>query len=233
MSIKKRATPKPLKIIKEPQPLLLRQVKPRTKNQNKIFESFRSDQNIFIHGFPGTGKTYLSLYNALNSVLLEDGYDKVVVVRSAVPSRDQGYLPGNEKEKEEIYKLPIKAIINEEFFGRKDAYNFLENSGKIEFLSTSYLRGITIRDAVIIVDEVQNLNWGEINTIITRTGEGCKVILCGDSGQNDLIYLREESCISNLKTTINKIRSFNTIEMGLEDIMRGGLVKEWLAATIK
>lgn len=206
----------------------LRVIKPKTINQHKIFNEFYRDQNLFIHGTAGTGKTFLALYLALDAVNSRD-FSEVIVVRSAVPARRQGFLPGNEEEKNEIFEIPYESIVNE-LHGAGGVYKALKNEKKVRFLSTSYLRGITLENAIVIVDEVQNFNGGEIDTVMTRLGEGCQVIICGDTAQNDLIYLHEDSCIENLKKIVNRMDSFSLIEMTPEDIQRDDVVREWIEA---
>ena len=206
----------------------LKRIEPRTKNQSKIFDAFDRGENLFITGRAGTGKSFLSIYLALEAINAKE-FNELVIVRSAVPARRQGFLPGNEEEKNAIFEQPYEAIVND-LFNTRGHYKFLKNEGKIRFLSTSYLRGITIDNAVIYVDEVQDFNGGEIDTIITRTGQDCQLIISGDAAQNDLLYLHEESCIENLTKIMKKMPSFTTIEMELEDIQRNDLVKEWLIA---
>lgn len=207
---------------------MLRVINPRGMNQERIFEAFDDEKNLFIHGYAGTGKTFTAMYLALDAVLNHKDFDKVVIVRSCVPARSQGFLPGNENEKNEIFEVPYDAIVPKLF--DKVTYKQLKNQGTIEFMSTSYLRGQTIERAVIIADEIQNFNQGEIDTTITRTGKNCQLILIGDTAQNDLQYLREESCVHRLPRIISKMKSFETIEMGIDDIQRNTLVKEWILA---
>ena len=149
-----------------------------------------------------------------------------------MPSRRQGFLPGSEEEKNEIFEIPYIALVNE-LYNRSDAYKLLKNREQIKFLSTSYLRGITLDNAVIIIDEVQNCNFMELHTIITRVGNNCRVIICGDTSQNDLKYLHEYSCIDQLFDIINKMPSFFKIEMEVKDICRNKIVKEWILASQK
>lgn len=217
---------------------MLKVIKPATPNQERIFQSFDDGKNVFIHGCAGTGKTFVSMYLALDAVLNECDFQKLIIVRSTVPSRSQGFLPGNEKEKNEIFELPYDAMIGKLFDdknaqghgGNQTKYKDLKNNGTIDFLSTSYLRGLTWEDAVILVDEVQNMNDEEIHTVITRVGENCQLIICGDSDQNDLLYLREESCIETLPLIIEKMPSFETIQMTTADNQRNALVGEWIDA---
>ena len=212
------------------QKAVLINTKPRTINQNNIFREFDKGKHLFIHGTAGTGKSYLAMYLALNEVINKNTYKEVVIVRSAVPSRRQGFLPGNEAEKNEIFELPYEAITNDLFTGCQNHYRTLKNLGNIRFLSTSYLRGLTLDNAVVIIDECQNMNGGEIDTIMTRIGKDCRIIILGDTKQNDLLYLREDSCMDNLERIIPKIKSFSSIEMGTDDIQRNDVVREWIIA---
>ena len=227
MTVKKAKVPK---VSTPPSPLQLSIIKPKTINQKKIFDYYNAEKHLFVHGSPGTGKTFLSIYLALNSIEKEE-YHKLVIVRSAVPSRKQGFLPGNENEKNEIFELPYISIVDD-LFRKRGSYKTLKMNDKINFLSTSYLRGITIDDSVILIDEVQNLNFMELHTIITRIGQNCRVILCGDEFQNDLAYLHEDSCINKLLNVIDRMPSFMKVEMSVNDICRNPLVKEWILANV-
>jgi predicted ribonuclease YlaK len=216
--------------VKESNTLTLLPIKPKTINQQKIFDYFDKGKHLFIHGFAGTGKTMISLYLALEAVLEDEFYDKIILVRSAVPSRTQGYLPGTEEEKNEIFELPFIGICNE-LFSKSNSYKELKFKEKIKFISTSYLRGITIDNAVIIIDEVQNMTMEEIDTVITRTGKDCRLIILGDEKQGDLKNTREISCINNLHKIIDRMKSFVKVEMEIQDICRNDIVKEWLIAS--
>ena len=206
----------------------LQSVIPRTRNQNTIFKEFEKRKNLFIHGCAGTGKSYLGCYLAIKAV--ENGeYNKLVIIRSAVPSRKQGFLPGSPQEKDEIYEIPYTAIFDKLYMNDKH-YAFLKTQDKINFVSTSYLRGTTIDNAIILADEIQNMNFMEINTIMTRIGENSKIIVCGDGDQDDLSSLNEDSCINDAIKIFSKMPSFNIIEMEENDILRSGIVKEWIIA---
>ena len=214
---------------------MLKKEIPATPNQEKIFNAFDAEKHLFIHGCAGTGKSFVSIYLALDAVITECDFQKLIIVRSTVPSRSQGFLPGNEREKNEIFELPYEAIVNKLFDDQprsstSNKYKDLKNNGTIEFVSTSYLRGLTWEDAVIVVDEVQNMNDEEVHTVITRVGDNCQLIVCGDSDQNDLMYLREESCIETLPLIIEKMPSFETIQMTTADNQRNALVGEWIDA---
>lgn len=205
----------------------LTDINPKTMNQKKAFDSFRKHKNLFFHGTPGTGKTFVGLYLALNEVLNHEEQDKVIVVRSVVPSRDIGFLPGNQKEKARVYETPYQLICTE-LFNRGDAYEILKQKNQIEFLTTSYIRGITIKNSILVIDEIQNLNWGEIYTILTRVGENCRVIICGDTKQSDLTEKDGKRDLLKLLNVCRNMNNFEFIQMNKNDIVRSGFVKEFI-----
>lgn len=206
----------------------LRNITPKTKNQTIAFESYYQEKNLLLHGVAGTGKTFISLYLALNDVIRGQGNKKkIVIVRSVVPTRDMGFLPGKESEKTAVYEQPYMSICNE-LFGRADAYGILKNKGVIEFISTSYIRGLTLNDAIVIVDECQNMNFHELDSVITRFGENSRVLFCGDFRQSDLIREHERSGINTFMKVLSNMSSFNSVDFQKEDIVRSPLVKEYI-----
>jgi predicted ribonuclease YlaK len=208
----------------------LQSIRPLTINQNRVFKEWSKRQHMLLHGWAGTGKSYVGAYLGLREVEKENAIEKLVIIRSAVPSRKQGFLPGTEEEKAAVFETPYRTIVDE-LHGKAGAYNRLKETKTIEFETTSYLRGITISNSVVLVDEVQNLDDGEINTVMTRIGENTRVILCGDTAQNDLRrYKTEQSCIGSLLETVERMPSFSIVELGINDIVRSGLVKEWILA---
>lgn len=207
-------------------------VDPLTKNQNLFFSFY--DENIpflSLLGFAGCGKTFIALYKALNQVLQRgQSIKKVVLVRSSVQSRDVGYLPGDIKEKMAVFEQPYKQICKD-LFGRGDAWNLLKADNKIEFESTSFLRGTTYNNSVVIVDECQSLNWHEINTVCTRMGNNSRLIFCGDNRQNDLIKSKNDQSGFKTFTEVAKhIPSYFSINFEIDDIVRSGICKEWILA---
>lgn len=209
--------------------LELRHVKAITANQTKAFESWWTGKNLMLHGTTGTGKSFLGLYMALEAVVKQQEYDRVVIVRSVVPTRDMGFLPGNMKEKAKIYEAPYYSIC-EELFGRGDAYDILKQRGHIEFITTSFLRGLTLPNSIILIDEAQNLTSHEADTMISRVGRNSKVIFAGDIRQTDLNKGREYSGLHDFMEIIRKMKSFDIIEFHTEDIVRSSLVKEYIIA---
>lgn len=208
--------------------LELKNITPKTTNQENVFREFCNGKNLLIHGLPGTGKSFLSTYLALNELTRFRDYKKIVIIRSVVPSRDMGFLPGSIKEKSAIYEAPYQAIC-QELYGRGDAYELLKAKGVIEFATSSFLRGVTIDNAIVIVDECQNMTYHELCTIVTRMGKHSKIVFCGDYNQSDLKYDDERSGILHFMRIIASMkRYFATIEMNADDIVRSGLVKEFI-----
>lgn len=210
----------------------LKRVKPLTFNQEDTFRSFFEGQHLLLHGVAGTGKTFISLYLALNEILKgNSNFEKIVILRSVVPSRDMGFLPGNIKEKTRVYEDPYREICDD-LFGRGDGYDILRNKGLIEFGTTSYLRGITFRNAIVIVDESQNMNYHELDTVITRIGENCRIIFCGDYRQSDLSKSDRTGLIDFMRI-IDNMGCFAKIEFDINDIVRSALVKNYIVTKLE
>lgn len=210
--------------------LQLETIEPLTHNQKMCFKSYYSGANMVLHGCAGTGKTFLSLYLATRDVIEKtEGKQKVIIVRSVVPTRDMGFLPGNITEKTKVYEAPYKDLLSG-MFNRGDAYDILKNKGKIEFITTSFIRGQTWDDSIIIIDEAQNLSFQELNSVITRVGENSRIVLCGDGKQDDLTSERfkEESGLGKFLSVLTNMPSFDIIDFQVDDIVRSGLVREYI-----
>jgi len=206
-----------------------------TENQQLFFDMYKGGAYfIGLFGSPGVGKTFLAMYKALEEVLDKtNSFKQVVVVRSLVQLREIGHLPGNLEEKQEIYELPYKEA-SEVLFGRADAWDRLKEQGYARFISTTAIRGISIDDAIIIVDENQNMNWSEINTIITRVGHRSKIIFCGDFKQTDLIKSnKDQSAFHDFREVARTMKAFQEIYFTPDDIVRSSLVKDWIVACEK
>lgn len=208
----------------------IKRIEPLTDSQTDFFHAYEDGENaIVMMGSAGVGKTFLAVYKALEEILQpEPSYDKVVLVRSLLSGRDVGHLPGSLEEKGEIYELPFKEVVND-ILGKQDAYTKLKESGKIEFHSSSFLRGLTFNKSIIIIDEAQNFTWQELSTAITRFGRDSKIIICCDYAQNDLV--QKKSDVSGLRTFIEvtqKMEEFVHIKFTTADIIRSGLVKSFL-----
>ena len=203
---------------------------PITENQTLTYDAYKNDKHLLLHGIAGTGKTFLSLYLALEDVLDPSTvYDDVFIVRSVVSTRDIGFLPGDEQEKVSIYEAPYRSICRE-LFGIKDSYDSLKQQNNVKFMSTSFIRGITINNAVIIVDECQNLNFHELDSIITRLGKNSKIIFCGDYTQSDLTKESDKTCIINFMKILKELPEFTTVEFGINDIVRSDFLKSYIIA---
>ena len=208
---------------------------PLTENQKKFFEAYkRGDYFVALHGVAGTGKTFCAMYKALEEVLDRGNpFKKIIVVRSAVQSREIGHLPGDVTEKMEIYQQPYQQIC-ETLFGRKDAYQRLTEQGFVEFISTSFIRGMSFDDAIIIVDEMQNLTFEEIDTVMTRVGYRSKIIWCGDYRQTDLNKKKNDmSGILKFFDIAMHMEAFTKIEFTPDDIVRSSLVKDYILAKLR
>jgi predicted ribonuclease YlaK len=213
----------------------LKTFEPLTDNQKLFFDSYkRGDYFTALHGVAGTGKTFCALYKALEEVLDKSNpFNKIIIVRSAVQSRDIGHLPGDVNEKMEIFQQPYQQIC-QTLFDRKDAYQRLSEQGYIEFISTSFIRGMSFDDAIIIVDEMQNLTFEEIDTVMTRVGYRSKIIWCGDYRQTDLNKKKNDMTgILKFFDIAMHMSSFTKIEFTADDIVRSSLVKEYILAKIK
>ncbi len=213
----------------------MRQIKPLTPSQSELFDSYQQGFNLAAIGTAGTGKTMCATYLALNDVLQKGEYEKVVIIRSAVQTREQGFMPGSQAQKEAVFEAPYTDITND-LFGRKDAYQILKTKGMIEFKTSSFVRGLTFDNAIIIVDECQSMTYHELDSIITRVGESSKIIFCGDTKQDDLQQSRNRADITGLHDFIkvlSAIPSFDIVKFGVKDIVRSGLVKEYIIAKEK
>ena len=218
---------------------LLVDIEPLTPNQEILFNDYARGKNIFTYGAAGTGKTFIVLYNAIRDVLNElTPYTKVYIVRSLVSTREIGFLPGDHEDKSFLYQIPYKNMVKYMFKMPTDQdfemlYGNLKQQETISFWSTSFLRGTTFDDAIIIIDECQNLNFHELDSIITRVGEDSKIFFCGDASQTDLQKTNEKNGIVDFMKIIRSMPSFDVIEFGIDDIVRSGIVKEYLIAKLE
>ena len=206
--------------------LKLTEIKPKTENQSKVFKNYQQGYNLLCQGIAGTGKTFISTYLGLNEIFNQTtGRRRLIIVRSVVPTRDMGFLPGTAKDKSRAYEAPYFSIFNE-LFGRGDAYEYLKSRGVCDFITTSFIRGITLDDAIIIVDECQNMSGMELHSIMTRVGQNSRIVFCGDFKQTDLP--KTESGFPQFIDILNRMPSFRTVKFMREDIVRSGLVKEYI-----
>ena len=214
-------------------------IKHITDNQKIVFDTWKKGKNQFLFGAAGTGKTFISLYLALKDVMdLKTKYDKVVLVRSLIPTRDIGFLPGDEEDKASLYQVPYMNMVqfmfemaNEQQFNT--LYDRLKGQGSLFFLSTSFLRGLTFDNSIIIVDECQNLNFHELDTIITRVGQDSKIVFCGDFDQTDLVKQNERNGLHDFLRILSEMEEFNCLEFTIGDIVRSGFVRNYIINKMK
>lgn len=206
-----------------------RSIRPLTDNQKKTFDLYEKN-NLVLHGVAGTGKSFVALYLAFHDLLAKNSqYDKIIIIRSVVPSRDIGFLPGSVQEKASAYEEPYR-IIASDIFGRGDAYGILKQRGQLEFLTTSFLRGSTLSNCLVIVDEFQNCNFQELDTIVTRMGDNSKLIFCGDYRQSDLDKYKEREGMKTFLSILQQMQEFEFVEFGINDIVRSGLCASYILA---
>jgi predicted ribonuclease YlaK len=216
----------------------MRNIEPLTETQEKLWEEYAKGQNIYAYGCAGTGKTFCLVYNALKEVLSEDSpYEKVYLVRSLVATREIGFLPGTHDDKSFLYQIPYKNMVKHMFSMYTDKefetlYDDLQRQETISFWSTSFLRGTTLDNAIVIVDEFQNLNFHELDSIITRVGENSKIMFAGDATQTDLQKVAERTGILDFMQILEGMPEMSKIEFNIEDIVRSGLVRSYLVSKI-
>ena len=216
----------------------LLEIKPLTPAQEKVFDAWEKNKHLFLFGAAGTGKSFISMYLALKDILDEQSrYNKLYIVRSLVPTREIGFLPGDHEDKANLYQIPYKNMVRYMFEMPDDAsfemlYSNLKAQDTVSFWSTSFIRGTTIDNAIVLVDESENLNFHELDSIITRLGVNSKIIFAGDAAQSDLIKAHEKTGIMDFKKIIDDMSEFESIEFGIDDIVRSGLVKSYLISKI-
>ena len=217
---------------------LMVDIKPLTPSQEKAYDFWDKNKNLFMYGAAGTGKTFIALYLALREVLNEETpYEKVYIVRSLVSTREIGFLPGDHEDKSEIYQIPYKNMVRYMFEMPDDnsfemLYGNLKAQETISFWSTSFIRGTTLDRSIVIVDECQNLNFHELDSIITRVGEDTKILFCGDANQTDLVKTNERNGIHNFMNILSIMNEFGMIEFGIQDIVRSGLIRSYLLSKL-
>ncbi len=230
------------RVMKRKKPINLdffKEIKPLTSNQERFFDQYDEGKNLVAYGCAGTGKTFITLYRAIQDVLdQKTPYEKVYIVRSLVATREIGFLPGDHEDKSWLYQIPYKHMVKYMFQMQDDAafemlYSNLKAQGTVDFWSTSFIRGTTFDNAILLVDEFQNLNFHELDSMITRVGENCKIMFCGDATQTDLVKQNERSGIIDFINILRNMASFDIIEFNADDICRSGLVKEYIIAKLE
>lgn len=208
-------------------------IDPLTTNQQTFFTNYNTGKSQFLVGYPGVGKTFLSLYKAFQDMELNNQYRQIIIVRSAVPTRELGFLPGTEAEKAAVYELPYKKICSD-LFGRDDAYEILVKHNIVKFITTSYIRGITLDDSIVIVDEFQSCNGHELASLVTRIGTNAKILFCGDFAQTDLTKLSEKQGAVKFFNIIKQLPDFFDVNtFTADDIVRSDLVKAFILKQVE
>ena len=209
----------------------LTRIDPMTQAQVQFFKNYKRKNALILHGAAGTGKTFIAMYKAMEDVMAKSyQYTKLIILRSAVPSREIGQLPGDYGEKIDVYSIPYQNMMDELFPHKQQPYDRLMEQKKVYFMCTSFVRGITLDNAIILVDECQNMNDMEINSIMTRVGHNTKIIFSGDFRQTDLYKNNDKSGLKKFIQIAENMPSFELIEFGTDDIVRSDLVKEYLIA---
>jgi len=203
------------------------QYEPLTENQRKAFDAWADGDHLALIGTAGTGKTFLAMYLALELITDKVPEEKIVIFRSVVPTRDMGYLPGSVEEKKEVFETPYKNIVTE-LVGGDQPYKRITHTHQLEFMTTSYVRGITIDNAVVIVDEMQNMNFHELDSVMTRIGENCRVIFCGDYLQSDFKEGGEREGILKFMRIVEQLKDFTTITFNWDDIVRSDFLRDYI-----
>ena len=213
-------------------------IKPLTPSQEKVFDAWQKNKHLFLFGAAGTGKSFVTMYLALKDILDEKTpYNKLYIVRSLVPTREIGFLPGDHEDKANLYQIPYKNMVRFMFEMPDDPsfemlYGNLKAQDTISFWSTSFIRGTTIDNSIVLVDESENLNFHELDSIITRLGVNSKIVFAGDAAQTDLQKAHEKTGIMDFKKIIDDMDEFESIEFGIDDIVRSGLVISYLISKI-
>lgn len=202
----------------------LKRIFPKTENQELAFKAFINFDHVALDGSAGSGKSLIAFYHGLDAVISK-AQDRIIIVRSAVPVRDQGFIKGEIEEKNAVYEAPYHSLCYE-LLGKKTSYVDLKKAGLVEFNTTGYLRGVTLDNCIIIIEEAQNMTSQELRTVITRTGQNSRVFITADNKQKDL----KQSDYERALKIIRRVDSFALVTFGHDDILRSKLVKQWLIA---
>lgn len=210
----------------------MRVISPLTENQKGLFEDYYQGYDICAFGSAGTGKSFLACYLGISDVLdPRQPARQIIIVRSAVTSRDVGFMPGTLEEKTAYFEMPYRDIFTE-LFSRSSTYDDMKTAGLVKFMTTSFIRGVTWDNSIVVLDETQNMSWQEIHTVLTRIGDNTRVIICGDIKQNDLNkHSKDQTGMPRLIRTLDHIDNFAKIEFTRDDIVRSDFVKKWIIAT--
>jgi phosphate starvation-inducible PhoH-like protein len=198
-------------------------VKGLTEGQQDYLDAINENVVTLCSGLAGTGKTYIAVVRAVE--LLQEGqYKRIVIARPAVEcGKSLGFLPGNEDEKVAPYMRPIKDILHE-LIDAKQLEEYIKNE-TIEFCALTYMRGRTLNNCIMILDEAQNATWEELMMFLTRIGKNSKIIISGDETQEDVFHKALAQCLCKFDTK-PYIREIEVIYLDVEDIVRNGLIRK-------
>ena len=217
----------------------LTDIQPLTDNQKLVFDAYENNKNLFLYGCAGTGKTFIAMYLALKEILSNrTSYEKLYIVRSLVPTREIGFLPGDHEDKAHLYQIPYQNMAKYMFKMPDDPafemlYDNLKAQETISFWSTSFLRGTTLDNAIVLVDECQNLNFHELDSIMTRVGNDSKIIFAGDIAQTDLVKTNEKNGILDFMKILEVMDEFANIEFDVNDIVRSGIIRNYIITKLQ
>jgi phosphate starvation-inducible protein PhoH len=213
--------------------LPITKITPLTDNQERAFRSYKQGKNMFLYGTAGTGKSFIASYLAMKDIQnLNNDLEKLIIIRSVVPSRQIGFLPGSSTDKAKEYEAPYYEIFSK-LYEREDAYLALKQKKQLHFTTTSFLRGITFDNCILLLDECQNMTYQELHTVLTRVGNNCKIILCGDLRQSDLDERNGKHDLKKIMNIVKHMNRFDFIEMTADDIVRSGFVKNFIMTSEK
>lgn len=178
-------------------------------------------QSVFVNAKAGTGKTSLAIAAGIYAIENEE-YDKLIYIRNALPVREQGFLKGDLTQKEEVYFLPLLDALYEL---SPDGYakwrETDEDHRKIHAITTSYLRGINFKNAFVVIDEAQNLTLTELQTVLTRIHDTCKVVVIGSTRQVDNDKLNRYGGLTPFEVYMEHFKGHLSVQHKLENNYRG------------
>jgi len=203
-------------------------ISPITPHQEDAWAAWGSGDHLALTGTAGTGKTFIAMYLALEEVMDKNSpYETLHIIRSVVPTREIGFLPGTIQEKLDAYTGPYRAAATE-LFNDPKAYDKLIHNNYMSFQSTSFIRGVTFDSSIILVDEMQNLNFHELDSVITRVGQATKIVFSGDFHQSDFKQDKEKNGINLFLEVLANMKNFSIIKFGWEDIVRSDFVRDYI-----
>lgn len=195
---------------------------PLTENQKRVLKS-RKD-HLLVQGPAGTAKTYSVLARGLVKVSAGD-VDQIIIIRSPVEIRKIGHLPGDADEKMDPYAAPYIGLLAE--ISPKMNYRALVSKRLLCFTPTTFLRGTTFHNSFVIVDEYQNLSEHELDTVMTRVGQGTQLCVVGDPAAQSDLPRHEQGEQADIIDTFASMECVDHVQFSVEDVVRSGFVKDY------